>query len=724
MSRKPIQSSKKKQGTRKSVPTTNHFNSTRCNIVQGFFLLFGFCLIFRLFYIGVLQRDKYQNLAKGQHRSIIPIAAKRGNIYDRNTNILALNEACISIGADLKKIKHRLQAAKKLAGILNQPSERIYARMQSGNSFVWLSRHIDAELAPKLKNLKIYGLRIEKDIRRRYPHQEITAHLLGYTNVDNHGIGGTELSHNDILHGRPGRKVIQRDAVGNRRADLTSLHEPAVHGRDLILTIDYILQTIATEELKNSIEKFNADQGVVIITNPQNGEILALACEPGFNPNHAGKYSNAVRRNRAITDLYEPGSTFKVVTMAGLLQENLLKRNDIIFCENGKYKVTGKVITDHGEKYAHLTMAEVLINSSNIGMVKLAKRLGKEKTYQYARAFGFGMKSGIHLQGEVSGLLKPPRKWSGYTYAAMAMGYELLTTPLQMAMTYGAIANNGLLLQPKIVAGIRKHSGHIEKNEKINTIRRVLKTKVATELSYFLEQAVEKGTGINAAINGVRIAGKTGTARKPAKNGRGYSRTEFVASFVGYFPVEYPRYLIFVMVDNPRKTYWGGTVAAPTFKNIAQRILAAQPKQIIADNQQHHSLTPDINEVSMDVHNVILPDLTSRQKIVGEEILRELNLKPHWDGDGDFIVNQVPSPGSSVAPDSKVTLELFEANSAAKRKKVPDVTGLSIRQALQQLGMAGIDAEVVGSGRVVSQLPSANTAISGKGSIKLRCQMN
>lgn len=706
----------KKSPARKPAP------SYRVAMVEGFFLLFGLCLVGRLVYVQAVQHGKYKTLARMQHNTAAPVTAQRGLIYDRNLNLLALNEACISIGADLRQVKDRRQLAEKVGKILHEPASKLYERMKTDRTFVWLKRRVDAELEPKIKALKLGGIRIEKDSRRRYPHKEIAAHVLGFTDIDNRGIAGVEQMFDSLLAGQDGRRFMQRDAIGNQLANLGAPDVDAIDGKSLVLTIDNIIQTIATEELRLALDQFGASSGMVLITNPMTGEILAMVCEPSFDANQPANYSNNTRRNRIITDLFEPGSTFKLVTYAAAFQEKIKQPSDVVFCENGSYKYMGQVMTDHGESYGNLSLREAFTKSSNIGAFKVARSVGNEKIYRYARDFGFGMATGLG-EGEVNGVLKAPSKWSGLTLPAMSRGYEVSVTALQMAMAYGAIANGGLLLQPKLVAALGDELDDLERLDDVQIVRRVISTETAATLTTMLEGVVREGTATNAKIEGLRIAGKTGTARKPLMGARGYSRSDYIASFVGFFPAEKPSHLVFVMLENPRTTYWGGMVAAPTFKNIAQRILVAQaqPKH---SPQFTETFTPNSLETIMETRNLVLPDLTNRQRSVAEKMLDELGLEAEWDGEGDFILGQMPPAGSAVFPDSKVTLQLFEVAPRAKQQmRMPQLVGLSLRQALQQLSLLGIDAHVVGNGRVTQQHPAAGTAISSNTRCELRCQI-
>jgi cell division protein FtsI (penicillin-binding protein 3) len=716
----------------KTPPARSAQRDWRMLALEIFFLCFGLLVVVRLIYIQALQSGKYQKMAKVQHLAEIPLLAQRGLIYDRSENLLALNEARVSVGLDLRLVKNRAEYAEKLAPLLGQSAAALREIMRGERNFIWLRRRIDPDLAQKIKVLKLPGVRLEKDSRRRYPHDESAAHVLGYTDVDNRGIAGIEMACDSLLRGSNGRKIIQRDAIGNALPEVSIPDIPAINGKSLILTIDYIMQTVASEELRAAMQSFDASAGIVIIANPSTGEILALACEPDFNPNYPASYEMAARRNRAITDLFEPGSTFKLVTFSGILQEKKRDPDDIIFCENGVYPIAGEVVRDH-EKHGNLPVRDVLAYSSNIGTTKLARLLGKEKFFQYARDFGFGMVTGLELDGEVSGVLKNPVEWSGFTLPAMAMGYEVAVTAIQMTMAYGALANGGLLLQPKILAGLIEPTGEVRRFNEVNVVRRVVPTAVAHTMVNLLEGVVERGTAKTAAIPGLRIAGKTGTAHKPLTSGRGYARNDYIASFVGFFPAHEPRYLIFVMLENPRTTYWGGYVAAPTFKKIAQRLIASgslKEQKTTLEKMTETTITQGQNipgqatRQALDTRSVIVPDVTGRSAAISAAMLEKLGLKVASEGTGDFVLNQTPVPGSRVAPHTKVVLDLFEVEQAraTATNKMPKLVGLSVREALQRLNLLKLEALVRGSGRVVRQYPSPGANISPGARCEIECQ--
>jgi len=687
--------------------------------LEIFFLCFGAVIVLRLLYIQAWQREKYQRLAKVQHLATIPLPAQRGVIYDRHQNILAVNEASVSVGLELRHVKSRAAHAERLAPLLGESTAALREKMDGDRNFVWLRRRLDPDQAQKIKALQLPGVRLEKDSRRRYPHDESAAHVIGYTDVDNRGIAGIEMGCDSLLRGVTGRKVIQRDAIGNAMPEVSTPDLPPVHGKALMLTIDYIIQTITHEELRAAIGEFDASAGIAIVTDPNTGEILAMACEPSFNPNAPSLYSDHARRNRAITDLIEPGSTFKLVTFSGILHEKKAKSEDMIFCENGAYKFAGETVRDH-EPHGKIPLREVLAVSSNIGTVKLARRLGKEKFFQYARDFGFGMSTGLELDGEVNGILKNPVDWSGFSLAAMAQGYEVALTPLQMAMAYGALANGGLLLKPKILSGWMEPTGEIKRFETTEVVRRVVSKPIAQLMANLLEGVLgEHGTAKTAAIPQVRVAGKTGTAHKPLLGGRGYARNDYIASFIGFWPANAPQYLIFVMLENPRTTYWGGYVAAPTFKKIAQRIINT------TSGKELQNETEEITDMpTTDTRMVVVPDVTGRSAAISAAILKKLGLDVEREGKGDFVLDQNPAPGASVEPHATVTLNLFEIEKAGATaaQKMPSLIGLSAREALQKITLLNLDATILGNGRVVRQYPGAGTNIAPGMHCEIECQ--
>ncbi len=688
------------------------------NRVIGLLLLaHGFCalLILRLIQVQIIDRSQYIAQAKRQYLFEAELKSQRGIIYDRNLNPLAVNRKTYSIGVDTRKLANPDSAAEVFASFLGKNKFFYFNKLISGKSFIWIKRFVPGNIAQKIDSLKIPGVRIIKEERRYYPHGSLAAHVVGFTNIDMNGLSGIELTEDALLKGNDGLALYKRDVNGNKILDIEHPVKKPKQGKNIVLTINTTFQWIAEEELKKAIEEFEADAGVVIISNPNTAEILSMAVFPDYDLNSPGKYAASRRRNRAITDVYEPGSTFKSMVMAAILEENIKKPDDIVFCENGSFKVFDRTIRDvvpHG----WLSVAKVIKKSSNIGMAKLSREVDRRIIYKYLRDFGFGLETGIELPGEVSGELKHYTKWTPYTQIGMSIGYGISVTPLQMVLAYGAIANGGYLLKPKIFLGAYdKINGKIPRAEP-EIIRRVISDSTSRKLINMLEEVVYDGTGKRAYIKGLRIAGKTGTAMKYDPELGKYSDHEFVSSFVGFFPADAPQLLIFVMIDNPKKDHLGGKVAAPTFRNILKRILRyADLKQETDESQPK---TPDENQ------KLKIPDLVGRRI----DFVRDIAEKNHWEliekNEGDVVLSQrfIPSDKENEPDKLVVTLKKLRIEDK-KYTYVPKVVGKTIREAVTELAKNHLKVYVRGSGQVVKQIPSAGTKMRVNARCIIECQM-
>ncbi|HEX9654069.1 MAG TPA: penicillin-binding protein 2, partial [bacterium] len=488
-----------------------------------------------------------------------------------NLTPLALNKINYDVGIDRHFVKNAMATtSRKLAKVLNQSPGEVAAKIRKGKGFVMLARKVDENTATAIQMLGLAGVKVTELSQRVYPLNEKLAQVIGFVDVDGHGLSGLELAYEQYLSGVDGLSILQRDATGKTIMPIANRTLEGKNGHDVILTVDHQFQIIAEEELEKSVVKFNARGGSVIILDPNSGEILALASAPSFDANNATRYNADSWRIRPITDLYEPGSTFKIVTMAAALVTGAKKVDDIIFCENGKYRLYGHEINDP-EKRGWQSFANVFVNSSNIGAAKIARELGKDRLFVASRDFGFGNKTGIELPGEATGMLKKPADWSAFSVAAISYGHEIAATPLQVAMAYSAIANGGKLLKPAIVREIRTKDQKSVFNFRPQVIREVLDSETSEKMISILEQVVEKGTAQQAHLAGRSIAGKTGTAQKPREGS--YSKSDFLASFVGFYPARDARILVYVALDEPKPVHSGGHVAAPVFRNILQRVL-------------------------------------------------------------------------------------------------------------------------------------------------------
>ncbi|MFQ5677657.1 MAG: peptidoglycan D,D-transpeptidase FtsI family protein, partial [bacterium] len=544
-------------------------------------------------------------------------------------------------------VKNIAEVSRRISKVLKIPTADLLANIRKSKLFVLAARQISLEDAEKIRAMDLEGVKLIESPQRVYPLNEQLAQVLGFVGTDGKGLSGLELQFDDFLKGQDGLRIVQKDATGKKILAVDSSPDDQQNGNDLILTIDSMIQAIAEEELKAAVSKYNAKGGTVIITRPHTGEILAMASQPGFNANSPGTTTADRWRNRAITDIYEPGSTFKVVTMMAALSQGLKNLDDIIFCENGKYQVFGETINDP-ESHGWLSFRNVFKYSSNIGTAKIALELGKENLFKAARNLGFGNRSGIELPGEVPGILRKPTEWSRFSLAAISYGHEIAVTPLQMAMAYGAIANGGLLMKPAIVKSIKSKSKESIYEFRPESIRRVMTSSVAQTITDVLQAVVTEGTGDLARIPNGPVAGKTGTAQKLNSNHNGYSNSKFIASFAGFYPAEHPDYLIFLCIDEPFPTHSGGKVAAPTFRKILERILSVYQEAPIRNRKGVKRLTTSTTKM--------IPNLNGRRLETVKKILRNLGIKYTTKGSGDIVITQQTEINKDSGEIKKITL--------------------------------------------------------------------
>jgi len=681
--------------------------------------LFWVVIFARLFQIQIIERGKYVEKAKNQYIYQAELKPVRGIILDRKSRYLAINRSTWSLGVDVSRVDDPDSAAFYFSRIFNKNRNFYLERLQKEKSFFWLARGVDENIVSQIENLKITGVRVLKEPRRYYPQNKVGAHLIGFTDVDLKGLSGVELIKNKTLQGNQGYTMYQKDAFGKTIMDVTYTEKRPEKGKNVVLTVDNTYQWIAEEELSYVIENLNADAATAIITNPATGEILAMAVKPDFDPNNPGQYSPATWRNRAITDSYEPGSTFKPIVMSAILEEGIKSPDDLVFCENGKYQVYDRTIEDV-KGYGWLTLETIIKKSSNIGMAKIAKDVNKNLIYQFVRDYGLGVRTDIELPGETSGDLKKTTEWSKFTPISLSYGYEISVTPIQMAMAFGAIANGGFLLKPKIYLGTTEDSNKKLEAAQPTVIRRVISESTSRTMISMLEDVVADGTGKEASIPGLRIAGKTGTTKKYDPQIQRYSDNKFVSSFIGFYPADSPKLLIYIMVDNPRKAYLGGQVAAPAFRRILQRILRvmeidnpsiSQPVTVVASSDSGNGKT------------IIAPNLVHKRLEIAEDLADQVGFKLLIENQGDFIVGQQPGPGTRIEIGDQITVRLKEFNiEQGKFTEVPDVTGLALREAIARVSRQGLRVVVQGSGKVKRQIPSAGNKIRVGARCVLQCE--
>ncbi|NOX21015.1 MAG: penicillin-binding protein 2 [Nitrospirae bacterium] len=569
----------------------------RTVFVKALVLAAFLIILFRLVDIMLIDHDRYKGIAKLQRTIGKRVLFRRGVIYDRNGKELAINLERPSLYCDPKLIKKPEKVAVTLTDLIGRPKAEILRSIRQNRRFVWLARKVPPRVAEKIERFGFGGIGILPDTKRFYPMGFVGAHVLGFVDLDNRGKEGVERVYNkeligDLKNSLNKRIYLKRDARGNL---LYTGGELESTGNSIVLTIDQGLQAIVESALDDVVKKHSPEAASVILMDPYTGEILALANRPTFDPNEPGSYRASFRRNRAVTDLYEPGSTFKIVMASAALEEGIATLKTKVDCSGGVIEVAGKKIRDT-HKHGKLTLKEIIQKSSNVGAVKVALELGPDRFFRYVQKYGFGQKTGIDLTGESPGIVKPPSRWSGTTLAAMAIGYEVMVTPIQVLNAYAVVANGGYRVRPHVLKAVLSKDGQLIRVINSTMGERVISEKTAIQLKEAFKAVVSRdGTAPKAAIDGNTVAGKTGTTKLiDPKTGR-YTNRHFVSSFVGMVPVERPVFVAIVVVWDPKNAYYGGDVAAPVFREIAEKALAylSVPRE---DNLKEHILVYNLDE--------------------------------------------------------------------------------------------------------------------------------
>ncbi|HEY7471855.1 MAG TPA: penicillin-binding protein [Gemmatimonadota bacterium] len=654
-------------------------------------LLFGARLAWAFVDIQVLSHDTYLEDAQRQQKRRIEIPAKRGVIEDRNGVPLAVNREQYAIYLVPRHIADVDGFVKRFTAIVPYDERELRARVAEGGWYLRLVKGVSRETVKRLEEADIDGVGIETYQVRHYPYEELADDLLGRVDVDNVGIEGVELFYDEVLRGRPGFTVHQRDALGREYPNFTYPVEAPVDGQTVQLTIDLGLQEIVEDALASAMERTRARKGSVVVVDPRTGELLALANRSADDDDDPGP-----TRNYAVVDQFEPGSTFKVVTLAGLYEEGRTAPTDSLFCENGTWTWNGRTLRDV-HPYGFLTVEEVIEESSNICAAKLAERLGELDLYEFSRRFGFGLPTGLDFPGEPRGLLKRPDEWTSMTTASVAMGYEVMVTSIQLAMAYAAIANGGELLRPYLVRRIVRPDGGTAFVGEPQRVRQVVRPETAAMITQALVRVVEAGTARSAQLEVLPVAGKTGTARKIGEHG--YESGRYTSSFVGFFPAVEPRYVVFVRIDEPRGAFYGGAVAAPVFREamestVLTSTMSASPS--LMERVRH----PDRVVWKVSDSFVALPDTTRD------------SLPP-------------PAPPQTIetrwTPLIEPPEELRSAPAWDPRTqvKVPDFSGLSLREAIQRANRLGVELSFDGVGRIASQEPEPGEIVARGAAIRV-----
>ncbi len=659
----------------------------------------------KLVMIQVFSSSQMRQRAINQQLKSKDIPARRGSIYDRNGKLLATDNIFYEIVADPQQLESLDKVDSALCQVFNRPPGFYLNKIcpYINRRFVYLERKVSPPLANRLKEKEIKGIYFTPIYSRSYPYGTVASTLIGCVDNQGKGVAGIELYYDSFLTGIPSQKLIFTDGFGENYPLLCYSTGEPIPGDDIYLTIDIELQNILETELRKTMVEHNAKSASGILMDPKTGEILAMASLPNFDPNEYYKYPSELRKNRNITDPYEPGSIFKLVTFAAALAESVVSCEDTIDTKRGTINICGRTVSDV-HSLGKITAREVIIHSSNVGIVLIAQNLDKIKFYEYIRKFGFGTPTNVDFSAESPGILRPPNKWWGTTMATLPMGYELSATPIQIVSAFSAIANKGILMRPFIVSRINKFNGKEVLSRKPLRIRSVIPRWVVDTMSNLLRAVVTDGTAKSANSEIIKIAGKTGTSHKVKIGEKGYRSDAYYASFAGYAPYDEPFVAGIIVVDEPDAGFhYGGQVAAPTLKTVLEKSINSGifPAPEANKLYVHHRNQQDLS---------IVPNLKRTTPTQARKILSARNLDAKFYGVGNVVIDQSPQPGRAVEPGTVVILHLHQIPVENKHTVIiPDVVGLTLRKAIEILSPLGIPVRVEGRGIVVEQIPAPQT---------------
>jgi len=655
-----------------------------CLTLLGMIAVFG-----RLGYLQLFRHIEYMARAQRQQQRVIEITPQRGAIFDRNMHPLAMSIPVDSAFAVPSEIGDEQLAARLLSGVLGIPRDVLEARLESSHSFVWIARKLPPDKKEAVEELNLKGVYFQKENQRIYPKRDLASHVLGFVDLDEKGLGGIEYELDGQIRGKSEKIIVMADA---RQRWFDGGEAQRERGANVVLTLDEKIQYIAERELAAAIAKTHAIAGTVMVMNPNTGEILALANWPKFNPNAANEAPAEARMNRAVAALYEPGSTFKLITLAAAFDQGITRPEDVFDCENGAVYVAGHRIRDH-KPFGLLNVADILAQSSDVGAIKIALRLGAPKFYDYIRAFGFGQPTGVDMPGESKGLLRRLENWSAVSIGSISMGQEVGVTPIQLISAVSAIANGGMLYKPHVIVELRRGDqlmpaeGLLASSEP----KRVIRPETAATLRRLMEGVVLNGTGKLAHLDGWTSAGKTGSAQKidPA-TGR-YSPTHFIASFTGFAPISNPAVSILVSLDSPVGLHEGGMVAAPVFKRIAEQVLP------------HLDVPRDVpvgaRLVQAAYKNREVSDRATLEDFTPTDFSEQPDQPPARSAATNSREGNSPAPAVTVAVDDGSEIQ------------VPDLLGKTMREVTTICLRLGLEPVLVGSSLATNQTPAAGAKV-------------
>ena len=701
----------------------------RLYILGAVLFLWVAAVLGRLVYLQIIKYDFFLNLASRQHGRTIDVDPRRGTIYDRNGTELAMSIDVDSVFAVPSEIPDQETTAQILGNVLNIDAQELLARLRSQKNFAWVKRKVDGDVSDRIRELNLRGIYFRKEPKRFYPKRDLAAQVIGYVGTDDEGLGGIELEYDDDLRGIPGREMIFVDA---RRKWYGRVERQPDPGQNLVLTLDGTIQYIAEKELDQAIEDTKAIAGTVVVQNPRTGEILALANRPSFNPNVFNSVPKKdALKNRAVSDIYEPGSVFKTVTYSAAIDQGLVKPDDMVDCQGGAINVFGMTIHD-SHKMGVLTIAQAYAESSDVAAIKTGMKLGDKRFDEYIRSYGFGAQTGIELPGESRGMKKPVNRWSKVSIAAMSMGQEVGITAVQVVSMMSTIANDGVYTPPRIVAGELPPNG-TPKPVVFHPAQqhRVISTMTSAQMKKMMEGVVLFGTARRAILDGYTVAGKTGTAQKVDPKTGAYSKTKYVASFVGFAPVNDPAITIAVILDSAEGLHQGGQVSAPVFKRIAQQVLEYMhvPHDIEPKNQAQRltlmaeNKNDDANEDSDQIGAPLMPDsadaaqsatqsgeqaVTARSatKQAGKVLEASLSSPPSAQSDVSTPDANAAAPQADATPAQTVAANGTVVLNVDNGIVVPSFMGKSLRAAVEVAQQNGLELNILGSGVARQQSPA------------------
>jgi cell division protein FtsI (penicillin-binding protein 3) len=658
-------------------------------IVAGLAMLWMTAVFGRLAYLQLFRHTEYMARAQRQQQRVIEITPKRGSIFDRNMHPLAMSIPVDSAFAVPAELADEQLAARLLSGVLGIPRDALETRLESSRSFVWIARKLPPDKAEAVAALNLKGVYFQKENQRIYPKRDLASHVLGFVDVDEKGLGGIEHELDSQIRGKSEKIIVMADA---RQRWFDGGEAQRERGANVVLTLDEKIQYIAERELAAAIAKTHAIAGTVMVMNPNSGEILGLANWPKFNPNNANEAPAESRMNRAITALYEPGSTFKLITLAAAFDQGITRPEEVFDCENGAVYVAGHRIRDH-KPFGLLSVSDILAQSSDVGAIKIALRLGAPKFYDYIRVFGFGQLTGVDLPGESKGLVRRLENWTPVSIGSISMGQEVGVTPIQLISAVSAIANGGMLYKPHVIAELRRGDQALPAEGLLAPVepRHVIRPETAATLRRLMEGVVLDGTGKLAHLDGWTAAGKTGSAQKIDPSTGRYSRTQLIASFTGFAPISNPAVTILVSLDSPVGQHEGGQVAAPVFKRVAEQVLP------YLDVPRDVPVGPRLLQASY------------KNREVSDSAALEDFAPTDFSGQPDQPPAEAAAakPNESKSQPPSVTVAVEEGGDI----EVPDLAGKTMRDATEICIRLGLDPVLIGSGLATNQTPAAGVKV-------------